>query len=160
MQSRSPNVSGGNHFFKFNFFLLQKALIFFAFGAHPIVLFQGHHRSRIPDCISRSAGLDMGNPAGLLLAGSMMLQQLGWTEAAAMVAQSVQVSPSTPRLAKVTAHQNGFPCFGAALHPIQKTIASKAVPLDLKRLAHENPKALHCSEFSRAVVENMQAPDA
>ena len=37
------------------------------------------------------------NPSGLILAGSMMLQQIGWSEAAAMVAQAVQVCSDQER---------------------------------------------------------------
>jgi isocitrate dehydrogenase len=71
------------------------------------------------------AGLDKVNPGSLILSGVMMLQYLGWNEAAGLIIEG-----------------------------LQKAIGQKKVTYDFARLmdgAHE----LKCSEFGSAIIENM-----
>ncbi|MGM0578290.1 MAG: isocitrate dehydrogenase (NADP(+)) [Myxococcota bacterium] len=71
------------------------------------------------------AGMDKVNPSSLLLSGVMMLDHLGWTEAAANVIEA-----------------------------IGETIAQKRVTYDLERQM-EGATKLKCSEFADAIVENL-----
>jgi isocitrate dehydrogenase len=71
------------------------------------------------------AGQDKVNPGSLILSGVMMLEHLGWQEAADMITKG-----------------------------IEKTIAQKRVTYDLERQM-EGAKTLKCSEFGAAIAENM-----
>ena len=71
------------------------------------------------------AGQDKVNPCSLILSGTMMLEHLGWTEAADRVT-------------------------GA----IQKTIQQKTVTYDLARQM-EGAKEVRCSEFASAIISNL-----
>jgi isocitrate dehydrogenase len=71
------------------------------------------------------AGLDKVNPGSLILSGVMMLQYLGWKEAARLVEQAMQ-----------------------------KTIRQKIVTYDFARQM-EGAKEVKCSEFAEAIVKNM-----
>lgn len=71
------------------------------------------------------AGLDKVNPSSLILSGAMMLDHMGWREAARLIR-------------------------GA----LQDTIEAKTVTYDLARQIRE-AKQLKCSEFGRAIVEHM-----
>ena len=73
------------------------------------------------------AGLDKVNPSSLLLSGEMMLRHMGWTEAADDVIAAVE-----------------------------KTIGEGRVTYDFHRLM-EGATLLTCSEFGRAVAENLGA---
>lgn len=71
------------------------------------------------------AGLDKVNPSSVLLSGVLMLEHLGWTEAAELVINSVE-----------------------------KTIASKVVTYDFARLM-EGATEVKCSEFGDELIKNM-----
>lgn len=71
------------------------------------------------------AGLDKVNPSSVILSGVLMLEHLGWREAADLVMKS-----------------------------IEKTIASKVVTYDFARLM-DNATEVKCSEFGNALIENM-----
>ncbi|MGB5830482.1 MAG: NADP-dependent isocitrate dehydrogenase [Thiohalocapsa sp.] len=71
------------------------------------------------------AGKDMVNPSSLLLSGEMMLRHMGWLEAADLIIKGIE---------------------GA--------ISAKTVTYDLERLM-EGATKLDCSEFGKAVIENM-----
>lgn len=71
------------------------------------------------------AGLDKVNPSSVLLSGVLMLEHLGWHEAAKLVMDSVE-----------------------------KTIASKVVTYDFARLM-EGATEVKCSEFGDALINNM-----
>lgn len=71
------------------------------------------------------AGLDKVNPSSVLLSGVLMLEHLGWHEAAKLVMDSVE-----------------------------KTIASKVVTYDFARLM-EGATEVKCSEFGDALIKNM-----
>lgn len=71
------------------------------------------------------AGLDKVNPGSLILSGVMMLQYLGWNEAADLIIKG-----------------------------LQETILKKNVTYDFARLM-DNPVELKCSEFGSAIIENM-----
>ncbi|MFZ3590720.1 NADP-dependent isocitrate dehydrogenase [Bacillus sp. DJP31] len=71
------------------------------------------------------AGLDKVNPSSVLLSGVLMLEHLGWNEAAKLVMDS-----------------------------IEKTIASKVVTYDFARLM-DGATEVKCSEFANALIENM-----
>ncbi len=71
------------------------------------------------------AGLDKVNPSSLILSGVMMLEYLGWQEAAERI-------------------ENG----------LAKTIQQKRVTYDLERQM-EGATLLKCSEFAEAIVENL-----
>ncbi len=73
------------------------------------------------------AGLDKVNPSSLLLSGEMMLRHLGWTEAA-----------------------------DAVVAAVEKTISEGRVTYDFHRLM-EGATLLSCSDFGRAVAENLSA---
>jgi isocitrate dehydrogenase len=72
------------------------------------------------------AGKDMLNPSSLLLSGVMMLEYMGWKEAANLIVKS-----------------------------LEKTISSKQVTFDFARLM-ENATQLKCSEFGTAIIQNME----
>lgn len=72
------------------------------------------------------AGLDKVNPASLILSGVMMLDHMGWTEAAKLIESA-----------------------------LEKTFASKRVTYDLARLMG-GAEEVSCSEFGKLVCENMQ----
>lgn len=72
------------------------------------------------------AGLDKVNPSSVLLSGVLMLEHLGWTEAAEMITKS-----------------------------IEKTIESKVVTYDFARLM-EGATEVKTSEFGTALIENME----
>ena len=71
------------------------------------------------------AGQDKVNPGSVILSGVMMLEYLGWTEAARLIESA-----------------------------IEKTIQQKVVTYDFARLM-EGAKEVKCSEFSKAIVANM-----
>jgi len=71
------------------------------------------------------AGQDKVNPGSVILSGAMMLDYLGWTEAARMIENA-----------------------------IAKTIQQKTVTYDFARLM-EGAKEVKCSEFGKAIVANM-----
>jgi isocitrate dehydrogenase len=71
------------------------------------------------------AGQDKVNPGSLILSGAMMFDYMGWTEAARAIENAVA-----------------------------KTIANKTVTYDLHRQM-SGATLLKCSEFGRAVVDNM-----
>ena len=69
---------------------------------------------------------DMVNPGSLILSGVMMLEHLGWQEAADMIVSA-----------------------------LEKTIQDKTVTYDFERQM-EGAKKLKCSEFGAAIVANMR----
>lgn len=71
------------------------------------------------------AGLDKVNPSSVILSGVLMLEHLGWNEAAKLITDSMD-----------------------------KTIASKVVTYDFARLM-DNAKEVKCSEFGDTLIENM-----
>jgi isocitrate dehydrogenase len=71
------------------------------------------------------AGLDQVNPGSVILSGAMMLEYLGWNEAARLIYSSME-----------------------------KTIAMKKVTYDFHRLM-EGATKLKTSEFATAMIENM-----
>ncbi len=71
------------------------------------------------------AGLDKVNPSSVILSGVLMLEHLGWNEAAKLITDSMD-----------------------------KTIASKVVTYDFARLM-DDAKEVKCSEFGDALIENM-----
>ncbi|MBI4535388.1 MAG: NADP-dependent isocitrate dehydrogenase [Ignavibacteriae bacterium] len=71
------------------------------------------------------AGLDKVNPGSLILSGEMMMQYLGWKEAADLI-----------------------------LSALNKTIHSKVVTYDFARLM-QGATEVKCSEFGEAIVRNM-----
>jgi isocitrate dehydrogenase len=71
------------------------------------------------------AGKDMVNPGSLILSGVMMLEYLGWQEAADLI-----------------------------INGLQKTILSKKVTYDFERLMEEATK-LKTSEFGMEIIRNM-----
>ena len=73
------------------------------------------------------AGLDKVNPSSLILSGVMLLQHIGWSEAA----EAVEAA-------------------------LQKTILDKVVTYDLARQM-DGAKEVRCSEFARAITERMKA---
>jgi len=73
------------------------------------------------------AGLDKVNPSSLILSGVMLLQHIGWSEAA----EAVEAA-------------------------LQKTILDKVVTYDLARQM-DGAKEVRCSEFARAIAERMNA---
>lgn len=72
------------------------------------------------------AGLDKVNPSSVLLSGVLMLEHIGWNEAAQLIVKSVE-----------------------------KTIASKVVTYDFARLM-EGATEVKTSEFANALIENME----
>jgi isocitrate dehydrogenase len=71
------------------------------------------------------AGQDKVNPGSVILSGVMMLEYMGWTEAAELI-------------------EKGF----------RKTIENKTVTYDFERLM-KGAKLLKCSEFGSAIIANM-----
>ena len=71
------------------------------------------------------SGMDKVNPGSLILSGQMMLEYLGWDEAAELVTKG-----------------------------IQETIKQKTVTYDLHRQM-EGATKLKCSEYGQAIVKNM-----
>jgi len=71
------------------------------------------------------AGLDKVNPSSVLLSGVLMLEHLGWQEAADMITQSVE-----------------------------KTISSKVVTYDYARLM-DGATEVKCSEFANELIKNL-----
>jgi isocitrate dehydrogenase len=72
------------------------------------------------------AGLDKVNPSSLILSGTMMLDHLGWPEAARLIERG-----------------------------LEKTFASKKVTYDLARLM-EGAEEVSCSHFGELICENMK----
>ncbi|WP_223591025.1 NADP-dependent isocitrate dehydrogenase [Neobacillus bataviensis] len=72
------------------------------------------------------AGLDKVNPSSVILSGVLLLEHLGWNEAATMVIKSVE-----------------------------KTIASKVVTYDFARLM-EGATEVKTSEFANELIKNME----
>jgi isocitrate dehydrogenase len=73
----------------------------------------------------RYAGQDKVNPSSVILSGEMMLRHLGWNEAADLI-----------------------------IRAMEKTISQKIVTYDFARLM-DNPTEVKCSEFGRALIDNM-----
>lgn len=71
------------------------------------------------------AGLDKVNPGSVILSGVLMLEYMGWNEAADLI-----------------------------IHGLQEAILKKNVTYDFARLM-DNPTELKCSEFGSAIIENM-----
>ncbi|MGV3464718.1 MAG: NADP-dependent isocitrate dehydrogenase [Heyndrickxia sp.] len=71
------------------------------------------------------AGLDKVNPSSVILSGVLMLEHLGWNEAANLITKSME-----------------------------KTIASKVVTYDFARLM-EGATEVKCSEFGTELIKNM-----
>jgi isocitrate dehydrogenase len=72
------------------------------------------------------AGQDKINPGSVILSGVMMLEHLGWKEAAALIVKG-----------------------------LERAIAAKTVTYDLERQM-PGAKLLRCSEFGAAIVTNME----
>ncbi len=71
------------------------------------------------------ANQDKVNPGSLILSGVMMLEHMGWNEAAELIVRG-----------------------------LERTIAKKTVTYDLERLM-TGAKLLKCSEFGQAIIDNM-----
>jgi isocitrate dehydrogenase len=71
------------------------------------------------------AGKDVSNPSSLILSGVMMLEYMGWDEAAQIITKAMS-----------------------------STFKQKTVTYDLERLM-ENATKLKCSEFAAAVIKNL-----
>src|SRR5574342_294563 len=71
------------------------------------------------------AGLDKVNPSSVILSGVLMLEHLGWTEAATLIVKSME-----------------------------KSIASKVVTYDFARLM-DGATEVKCSEFGDELIKNM-----
>ncbi len=71
------------------------------------------------------ADLDKVNPGSVILSGAMMLEHIGWLEAAALIYKG-----------------------------LEKSIANKTVTYDFERLM-DGAKLLKCSEFGDAIISNM-----
>lgn len=71
------------------------------------------------------AGMDKVNPSSLILSGAMMLEHLGWQDAAALVEKG-----------------------------LERTIQDKIVTYDLARQM-DGAREVKCSEFAQAIVEHM-----
>ena len=85
-----------------------------------VALFEATHGTA-----PKYAGQDKVNPGSLILSGVMMLEYMGWDEAAKLITDA-----------------------------IQKTISQKRVTYDLHRQM-EGAVKLKCSEYAAAIVENM-----
>ena len=72
----------------------------------------------------KHAGLDRINPGSVLLSGVMMLEYLGWDEAAKLIT-------------------NG----------LSKSISDKQVTYDLARLMEPSVAPLSCSDFAKSIIE-------
>ena len=88
-------------------------------GDH-IALFEATHGTA-----PKYTGQDKVNPSSVILSGTLMLEHLGWQEAADMVVKA-----------------------------IEKTIQQKRVTYDLERQMSGATK-LKCSEYGQAIIENM-----
>ncbi|PGM49545.1 isocitrate dehydrogenase (NADP(+)) [Bacillus sp. AFS053548] len=73
------------------------------------------------------AGLDKVNPSSVILSGVLMLEHMGWSEAASMILKSME-----------------------------KTIASKVVTYDFARLM-DGATEVKCSEFASELISNMES---
>jgi isocitrate dehydrogenase len=73
------------------------------------------------------AGLDKVNPSSVILSGVLMLEHMGWSEAASMILKSME-----------------------------KTIASKVVTYDFARLM-DGATEVKCSEFANELISNMES---
>ncbi|WP_088068569.1 NADP-dependent isocitrate dehydrogenase [Gottfriedia luciferensis] len=73
------------------------------------------------------AGLDKVNPSSVVLSGVLMLEHMGWNEAASMILKSME-----------------------------KTIASKVVTYDFARLM-DGATEVKCSEFANELISNMES---
>jgi len=71
------------------------------------------------------AGLDKVNPGSVILSGVMMLEYMGWNEAADLI-----------------------------VHGLKEAIQKRKVTYDFARLM-DNPTELKCSEFGSSIIENM-----
>ncbi|HBI99794.1 MAG TPA: NADP-dependent isocitrate dehydrogenase, partial [Lysinibacillus sp.] len=71
------------------------------------------------------AGLDKATPASVLFSGVLMLEHLGWQEAADMITKSVE-----------------------------NTISSKVVTYDFARLM-DGATEVKCSEFANELIKNL-----
>ncbi len=85
-----------------------------------VALFEATHGTA-----PKYAGLDKVNPGSLILSGVMMLQYLGWEEAATLIEEALSA-----------------------------TVQQKRVTYDLARQM-EGATEIKCSEFGAAIVENM-----
>jgi len=85
-----------------------------------IALFEATHGTA-----PKYAGQDKVNPSSLILSGRMMLEYMGWQEAADLI-----------------------------LEGLKRAVANKTVTYDLERQM-EGATLLKCSEFAREVVKNM-----
>ena len=86
-----------------------------------VALFEATHGTA-----PKYAGQDKVNPGSVILSGVMMLEHLGWQEAADLV-----------------------------ITGIERTIEQKRVTYDLERLM-DGATLLKCSEFGEAIIENME----
>ncbi|PIG93801.1 NADP-dependent isocitrate dehydrogenase [Gloeocapsopsis sp. IPPAS B-1203] len=75
----------------------------------------------------KHAGLDRINPGSVILSGVMMLEYLGWQEAADLIKQG-----------------------------ISDAIANRQVTYDLARLMEPPVEPLKCSEFAKAIIKHFQ----
>ena len=75
----------------------------------------------------KHAGLDRINPGSVILSGVMMLEFMGWDEAANLITEG-----------------------------IAKAIADKNVTYDLSRLMEPTVSPLKCSEFAEAIISNFR----
>ena len=73
----------------------------------------------------KHAGLDRINPGSVILSGVMMLEYMGWTEAADLITQG-----------------------------LSKSIANKKVTYDLARLMDPKVDPLRCSEFATSIINS------
>jgi isocitrate dehydrogenase len=73
----------------------------------------------------KHAGLDRINPGSVILSGVMMLEYLGWQEAADLIKQG-----------------------------LGDAIANHQVTYDLARLLEPPVEALKCSEFAEAIIKH------
>jgi isocitrate dehydrogenase len=86
----------------------------------PVAVFEATHGTA-----PKYAGQDKVNPGSLILSGAMMLDHLGWKEAAGLVRKG-----------------------------IEKAISDKQVTYDLERQM-EGATLLKCSQFSQAIIDRM-----
>ena len=86
----------------------------------PTALFEATHGTA-----PKYAGQDKVNPSSVILSGVLMLEHLGWQEAADLVIKGIETS-----------------------------IANKTVTYDFERLM-EGATKVKCSEFGDKIIENM-----
>ena len=86
-----------------------------------VALFEATHGTA-----PKYAGLDKVNPGSLLLSGVMLLEYIGWREAAACIERALEA-----------------------------TITNKTVTYDLARLM-DGATELSCSAFAGAIIDNME----